>query len=92
MAGAASGLPARRWRRRLASLERANPPPDAAAAAGIDPTVLTPEERWELGRIMAIVERDGLAGCSGEEVERLLCFRLKLEERSSECCLCGENV
>jgi hypothetical protein len=59
---------------------------------GVNPRLLTPEERWELGRIMAIVERVGLAGCSGEEVDRLLCFRLKLEERSSECCLCGENV
>jgi hypothetical protein len=39
---------------------------------------------------MRIVERDGLAGCSEEEVERLLCFRLKLEEQTSVCCLCGE--
>jgi len=87
----ASALPAKRWRRRLATLEQAYPGPDRAEVGGVDPTRLTPDERWELGRIMRIVEQHGLAECSEAEVERLLCFRLKLEERSAECCLCGND-
>jgi hypothetical protein len=80
-------LPAKRWRRRLNSLQTAYPE-RAAIPGGVDPTLLTPEERWELGRIMDIVERRGLAACSQKDVQLFLCFGLKLKEQSTECCLC----
>lgn len=88
---AAPLLPAKRWRRRLTSLRAVYPEPAPVVIAEIDPTLLTPDEWWELGRIMEIVERKGLAACSEDELDVLICLQLKLEERSTECCLCHDD-
>lgn len=79
-------LPAKRWRGRLAIIQKAYPEP--VTIPGVDPTLLTPDERWELARILDIIERKGLAACSQAEVQLFLCLGLKLKEGSSECCLC----
>jgi hypothetical protein len=73
----------------LTSLRQAFPEP--ATIPGVDPTLLTPDERWELARIMEIVERKGLAGCTQDEVHLFLYFGLKLKERTDECCLCLDD-
>jgi hypothetical protein len=84
------GLPAQRWRRRLASLGRVYPAPVPDEPVTVDPTLLTPEERWELDRIMRIVERAGLVGRPEWELSFIACCRRKLEQRSTEHCPCEE--
>jgi hypothetical protein len=81
-------LPAKRWRRRLTNLREAYPEP--ATIPVVDLTRLTPEERWELGRIMAIVAQAGLAACSDWEIDVVICCQQKLTEGWSERCL-GQN-